>query len=218
MAAATCGSRGRHIESRDDAVVLKTSLALGVHRSTENVTVTNCRLVTLHNALKLGTESAGDFRGIVFRDCDIFGQRPGWKGELSSGVSLQAVDGGTLEAVTVSNIRMTDIRAPSSCACQARRVAVAGKSGALRNVSISNIVATGTTGSSSITGVPGLPVEGISLKNVRVTAKGGGQADLVSLDMPEMEGKYPDATMFGDLPAYGLYCRHVVGLTLDGSI
>jgi hypothetical protein len=34
--------------------------------------------------------------------------------------------------------------------------------------------------------------------------------------MPEMEAKYPDAAMFGDLPAYGLYCRHVAGLTADG--
>ena len=32
--------------------------------------------------------------------------------------------------------------------------------------------------------------------------------------MPEHEGKYPDAAMFGTLPSYGLYCRHVEGLKL----
>jgi hypothetical protein len=206
-----------HIESRDDAVVLKTSFALGVRRPTENVTVADCHLVTTHNALKLGTESSGDFRGIVFRDCTIVGQRPGWKGELSSGVSLQAVDGGTLERVVVSNITMTNIRAPIFVRRAGRgRAQEVREPGALRDVSISNVVATGATGASSITGIPGYPVERISLRNLRIAAGGGGKRELVSLDMPEMEGKYPDATMFGDLPAYGLYCRHVAGLTVDG--
>ena len=99
-----------HIETRDDAVVLKASFALGVRRATENVTVSDCHLVTLHNALKLGTESTGDFRRIFMRDCTIVGQRHLWKGEMSSGIALQAVDGGALEHVAVSNIRMTDVR------------------------------------------------------------------------------------------------------------
>jgi polygalacturonase len=206
-----------HIETRDDAVVLKTSFALGVRRSTEDVTVSNCHLVTRHNALKLGTESTGDFRRIVMRDCTIVGQRHAWKGELSSGIALQAVDGGALEGVDVSNIRMTDIRAPIFVRLARRgRAQAVRTAGTLRDVSISNVVATGATGASSITGIRGHPVERISLKNIRVTARGGGRAELVSLDMPDMERLYPDATMFGDLPAYGLYCRRVVGLTVDG--
>src|SRR5262245_57528428 len=45
------------IESRDDAIAIKSSFALGEVRHTEDVVVSRCRLVTLHNALKLGTES-----------------------------------------------------------------------------------------------------------------------------------------------------------------
>jgi len=33
--------------------------------------------------------------------------------------------------------------------------------------------------------------------------------------IPEMEGGYPDGDMFEAMPAYGLYCRHVDGLTLS---
>lgn len=206
-----------HIESRDDAVALKTSFGLGVRRSTESVMVSDCRLITRHNALKLGTESIGDFRRIAFRDCAIIGVRHGWKGELSSGISLQAVDGATLEGVTVSNIQMTNVRSPIFVRiARRRRVPAAGTAAALRDVAISNVVATGAAGGSSITGIPGLPVGPISLKDIRIQAAGGGKAGLVSLDIPEMEGVYPDATMFGDLPAYGLYCRHVVGLSVDG--
>jgi len=42
---------GCDIESRDDAIVLKTSLALGARRATQDVTVSDCRLTTIHNAL-----------------------------------------------------------------------------------------------------------------------------------------------------------------------
>ena len=70
------------------------------------VTVSGCHLVTLHNGLKLGTESSGDFRRITFRDCSIVGRRHAWKGELTGGVVLTSVDGGMLEDVTVSGIRM----------------------------------------------------------------------------------------------------------------
>ena len=31
-----------------------------------------------------------------------------------------------------------------------------------------------------------------------------------------MEDKYPDADMWDDLPAYGLFCRHAETLALDG--
>ena len=30
--------------------------------------------------------------------------------------------------------------------------------------------------------------------------------------MAELPQKYPECLMFGDLPAYGFYCRHVKGL------
>lgn len=66
------------VESRDDAIVLKTSFALGTRRTTEDVTVTDCHLTTIHNALKLGTESSGHFRNIVFR------RAPSW-GSLTRG-------------------------------------------------------------------------------------------------------------------------------------
>ena len=65
---------GCRVESRDDAIVLKTSLALGVRRSTEYVVVTDCDLVNVRNGLKIGTESSGDFKNIVFRNCTLSGR------------------------------------------------------------------------------------------------------------------------------------------------
>ena len=205
-----------HIESRDDAIVLKSSLALGRRGTTAHVRVTDCHLATIHNALKLGTESAGRFENIVFSHCTIVGRPHAWKGHLSSGVSLEMVDGGTLQRVAVSDIRMANVRAPIFVRLgnrgrgQERRVA-----GTLRNVSISNVVAVGAMTASSITGIPGHPISDIRLEDIRITVRGGARADAASLSVPELEQRYPDAYMFHDLPAYGLYCRHVRGLTCE---
>jgi hypothetical protein len=77
-------------------------------------------------------------------------------------------------------------------------------------------VATDAVLASSITGIPGFPVTGLTLKNIRINARGGGKPELALRSVPERESEYPDAGRFGDLPAYGLYCRHVDGLVLDG--
>lgn len=212
------------VESRDDAIVAKASFALGVRRSTENVLVTDCALVNVRNALKLGTESNGHFKNIVFRNCTISARPEGWKPYPtgfkpfpSAGISLETVDGGSLEQVRVSGITMVGIRAPIFVRRGRRgRGQTKPAAGELKNVSIAHIVATDAMWTSSITGIPGHPISDISLNDIRITGKGGVKVGRRAREVPELEREYPDAAMFSDLPAYGLYCRHVTGLKLDG--
>ena len=75
-----------------------------------------------------------------------------------------------------------------------------------------NIIATGGSLASSITGLPGYPIENVSLSNVDITMVGGGTRP--AKPVPEVAGDYPHAPMFGPLPASGLYVRHVKGLSL----
>ena len=204
------------IESWDDAIVPKASTALGVNRATENLTVTNCVLTTGCNALKLGTESNGGFKNIAFSNCVVFARRDLWRRPPISGVALEAVDGGLIDRVVVSNIAMADVQAPIFIRLGNRgRGQTPPQPRGLRNVSISGIVATGADLASSITGIPGHPVQGVTLQNIRITVRGGRDASLARATVPELEAKYPDANMFGQLPAYGLFCRHVEGLVLD---
>jgi hypothetical protein len=42
--------------------------------------------------------------------------------------------------------------------------------------------------------------------------EGGGERKLAEKEVAELPKKYPESSMFGDLPAYGFYCRHVKGL------
>jgi hypothetical protein len=69
----------------------------------------------------------------------------------------------------------------------------------------------------SICGIPGHPVEGITLRGIHITFPGGGTPeDAARRELPELEDQYPEYFMWGVLPAYGLYARHVKGLALEG--
>ena len=89
-----------------------------------------------------------------------------------------------------------------------------GTPGTLRAIRIENIHATGSILTSSITGLPGFEVEDVTLADIRIDSQEAGKAEWIGRTVPEMASAYPEARMFGRLPAYGLYCRHVNGLRL----
>jgi hypothetical protein len=179
--------------------------------------------VNVRNGLKIGTESSGDVRNVVFRNCTLTGRAELWRPLYpdvtpmpSAGVSLQSVDGGTLEKVVVMGITMANVRAPLFVRLAERGWGQTVRSaGALRQITIANLVATGAEWTSAIMGVPGRDVADIALSDIRITGRGGGDDDLITRPVPQRERKYPDAAHFRNLPAYGLYCRHVRGLRVD---
>lgn len=88
--------------------------------------------------------------------------------------------------------------------------------GILRNISIANVVATraGITGC-SISGIGKAPVENVTLSNITMELAGGGKAADASRTIEELEDLYPEASMFGQLPAAGFYIRHAKGIKLS---
>jgi hypothetical protein len=89
------------------------------------------------------------------------------------------------------------------------------KQGAVRGIMIENIHATGAILTSSVAGLPGHDVEDVTLSNIRIDTVEGGERDWVDREIPEVPHDYPEARMFGRLPAYGFFCRHVNGLKFD---
>jgi len=72
----------------------------------------------------------------------------------------------------------------------------------------------------SITGLPGYPARNILLEDVEVVYAGGGLAERAFLPIDSMHivteaaNRYPEFSMFGELPVWGLYLRHAEGVTL----
>ncbi len=198
------------ITSGDDAIVLKST---GAH-ACKQVVITNCILSSDCNAFKLGTESNGGFEDILLSNCAIYDTR-------LAGIALEVVDGGILDRVSVSNVTMRNVRGPIFIRLGDRgRPFQKGMErpgvGSLRNVSISHIQATGAdrTGC-TISGLPGHPVQNVRLDDVRLSFPGGGTKEDAQRTLAEKPETYPEYRMFGTLPAYGFYCRHVQGLTLE---
>src|ERR1700752_755298 len=217
----------------DDGICPKSSFALGYARATENVTIPNCQVSgydegTLLDGtynreirnkngtfsptgrIKVGTESNGGFNNITVSTC-VF--------DYSRGLALEAVDGGLLEDITSSNITMRDIsNSPIFLRLGSRNRGPkeTTKVGAMRRVIISNVVVYNADPkySSIISGIPGYLIEDVQLSNIRVYSKGGGTKEQATLEPAERENLYPEPTMFGELPSYGFFIRHVKGLQM----
>jgi polygalacturonase len=202
-------------DSDDDAITLKSTSP----RLCENIVIHDCIVSSHCNAIKLGTETNGGFRNISISNCVVkpsedqssqfFGD-PSKRG--TSTISLEIVDGGTLENVHISNIVAEGTESPifirlgNRARGYAEGVPVTAI-GTICNVRLSNISVTGAgrTGC-SITGLPGHPVEDIWLSDITISQQGGCKQVEVPAD--EKEKDYPEATMWGVLPAKGFFVQH----------
>ncbi len=196
------------IHSGDDAIVLKAT----ADRPCRRVTVVNCTLRSKAAALKLGTESEGGFEDITFNNCVIHDTG-------GTAICLGEVDGGVCERINVSNITMRNVQVALFVRLGNRARPIPGLPppgmGRMRDVMISNIQADGVQNlGCSITGIPGHAVENVTVRDVRIRFAGGGTAKDAARPVAEKENGYPNGRMFGVLPAYGFYCRHVKGLRL----
>jgi polygalacturonase len=219
----------------DDAIVPKSSFALGYNRACENIAITNCYVAGCWELgsvldgtwkrrpsggtgrIKFGTESNGGFKNMVISNCTFEG---------CQGLALETVDGALLEDVTVTNITMRDIiscpiylrlgarlRGPKGAAGTDQSTVV----GTLRRMLLSNISCHNTASrfGSNLTGIPGFFVEDLKISDVFVECAGGGTADQAKIVVAERENAYPEPGMLGALPAYGFYFRHVNRLEMS---
>jgi hypothetical protein len=203
------------IDTGDDAICLKSESPYGGEpRVSKNITIANCVLSGCCNGLKFGTATHGGFENITFTNSVIFNDDVPLGSRFISGIALEMVDGGWIDGVMISNIRMQRVRTPIFIRRGNRRPRADGTPGTLRGVMIDNVHASNAILTCSITGLPGFDVEDVTLSNIRIDSDEGGSADWVNRKIPEMEKAYPEARQFDRLPAYGLYARHVTGLRL----
>ncbi len=214
----------------DDAICPKSSYALGYARSTEDVTITNCMVSGFQEGtlldgtfkpytdkersnptgrIKFGTESNGGFKNITISNC-VFNH--------CRGLALETVDGALLEDVSISNITMRNVgNAPIFMRLGSR---MRGPSsipiGQIRRVNIDNVVVSNADNKTGvlISGIPNHPIKDIKISNVRIEYEGGGTKEDAGIEPPEKADGYPEPGMFGKMPSYGFYLRHVEGIEI----
>lgn len=220
----------------DDAIVLKSSLALGELIPTEDVTVEHCevsgfdlgtmldgtfgrtQLVSpdqdrVTGRIKLGTESNGGFKDITIRDCRF---------TRSRGLALEVVDGGAMENVVCERLHLQDVTtAPIFLRVGDRRRGPEGTPlGAMRNIVLRDIEAVDVLPdyAATIAGLPDSPIQDVTLSNIRLSYRGGGPAEWAQRRPGDLPHAYPEPSMFGPSPVHGLWARHVDGLKIDNLV
>lgn len=201
-----------HIEAGDDCIVLKTTQRGDeAVQPVENVVVTNCVLVSAATALKLGTESHGDFRHVLFSNCVIR--------ESRTGIGLLAKDGGTMEDIRFSNITMTT--APKwgqgfewPIVVDVEKRTNASRLSRVRDIAFSDLTIY-TRGRVMVGGQPDSPLENIGFRNV-VLRVAGYEAIKAAKKMRGGSSTVAENTPdYAATPAAFIF-DHIRGLALDG--
>jgi hypothetical protein len=227
------------INTADDGICLKSGAggALGQgdesshgSRGCTNVEVRNCRVRSSASAFKMGTASFGGFRKIRVSGLTVYDT-------YRSAIALECVDGGTVDDVVIENVTAAN----TGCAIFMRLGQRNQKAptGIFQNVTIRNVKTWVPEGKpdtgygtlvpyalapnivpSAIVGVPGFPIRNVRLENIEIFHPGGGDPSKASITtdkldtVPERINSYPEISMFGELPAWGFYVRHVEGIRL----
>lgn len=210
-----------YVDASDDGICLKSHDASKVCK---NIVIRNNTIRSSANGIKFGTATYGGFSNIKISNNRVFDT-------YRSAITLAAVDGGFVENVEVDSLQSYNTGNVIFLRIGER---VKGKKGRLENITISNVYAEVPASKpdvsyeyegpvedmprnispSAIVGMPDAMINNITLKNIKIKYPGGGNTMFanVGLDqldkVPEKGASYPEFSMFGELPAWGLYIRH----------
>ena len=215
----------------DDGICLKSE---DRHDSCDDIDIEHCRIRSSASALKFGTASRGGFHHITVKDLTIYDT-------YRSAIALEAVDGGSLTQVDIRNIKAKNTgnalfirlghRNKDSVYSSIKDIHIAdidveipaGKPDKGYPMEGPPLTYQHSVFPACIAGLPGHRIEDVTLENIRVTypggppgatPPGGGAPATPQSPIPENPSDYPEFSMFGDLPVWGLYLRHVDGITL----
>jgi polygalacturonase len=218
---------------KDDAIVLKSSYALGRPVMCEDILIQGCktsgyRMGTLLDGtyqrsdyrspdnigvlgrIKLGTETNAGFRNVRISDCICTNSR---------GILIGIVDGGTMEDVVVSGITLRDpVNAPLFVHHAARLRAPQGTSiGKISRVRFEDVQASGVDGRypCGVEGIADGPIEDVTFRGVEVTSSGGGSAQDAAREPEYRRETSLEVSYLKTLPAHGLWARHARRLTVQ---
>ncbi len=216
------------VNAADDGICLKSHSKEYI---CDSIYIANCTVRSSASAIKFGTVSHGGFRNVKIENIKIYDT-------FRSAVALECVDGGILENVLIENVIATNTG--NAIFIRLGKRNKVGAVGILRNVVLRNFKIEvaferpdydyeirgpalpffHNTFPASITGLPGHNIENVLLENIEIKYPGRGNNGLANSplsrldEVPEKASAYPEFSMFGELPAWGFYVRHVDGLSM----
>lgn len=180
--------RGSRFDVGDDAICLKSGAnergrRIGV--PTENVLIEDCIVYHGHGGFTIGSEMSSGVRNVRVNNCVFMGTDVGLRFKSTRG------RGGVVEQIYISNVRMTDIpteaigfnmyyggQAPLDAngnltSTDRKEVPVSEETPQFRDIYIENVTCRGAQTAVLLQGLPEMPIRGIHLRNVSITAQTG---------------------------------------------
>ena len=221
--------RNCDFDAADDVYCFKSHSKDGV---SENILVENCRGRSSANGIKFGTYTLGKFKHFRFRNMLI-------EDTYRSAITIATVDGAQIEDVEIDGLRSIHTGNPIFIRTGSRRP---GDNPYMKDIVIKNVYAEvpfdkpdagysyegpvedlpRNVCASGIQGIPGMPIQNITLENIEIVYpgkadanyayRGSSKAELEAI--PELEKSYPEFSNWKELPAWGFYIRHAEGVTL----
>jgi len=188
-----------YLQCGDNAITFKITDRPNGNRICRDITVTNCIINSDRIAIKLGSETHGEFRNITVSNCTII--------DGAGGIGIQMRDGGLLDGFLVNNVSMTLKDGGQPIYIWSHRRTDETPFGTVRNVIISNITAV-SDGCIFLTGPREKYMEGITLENITLFMSGGREKEWND-DPP-----YPFPVFGPQNSPYDIFCRYVNDLKI----
>jgi len=213
--------RNCYINSEDDAMCLKGASGM----PSKNILIENSTFLSSCNAFKIGTDTQGDFFNIIARNLKLGGipqEMPAPKGhDASTGITLASVDGGQVHDILISKVVIDKSRCPIFIRIGNRLRKMPNAEiktvGLLKNVIIEKITGENNYKQGSlISGIKDHPITDVIIRNYKIKMEGGGDSSLITQEVPEKEGGYPDAQSFlkKGLPSMGFFVRYAENINI----
>ena len=168
-----------HISVGDDCITIKSGRDADGRKwatPTENVTITNCTMLSGHGGVVIGSEMSGGIKKITIANCVFDG--------TDRGIRLKAARGrgGVVEDIRVSNVVMKNIKKEAvmmNLFYDKNTVVepVSERTPIFRNIHISNVTGNNINTAGKVIGIPEMPINNITFSNINMDAEQGFSID-----------------------------------------
>ena len=211
-----CTLFATEFETEDDSVAIKSGKnpeGNAINRPTKHICVFDCHSNGGHG-ICIGSEMSGGVRNVYVADCTLIGTDVGLRFKSTRG------RGGVVENVYVDNINMINIPGDALIADLYYAVkdapgapvpAVTEETPSFKNIHISNISCKGAGRAMFLNGLPEMPIENFSVRNMRITdaQKGAFINKVASVTLENIEIETADNTY--------LQVENTTNITIDGK-
>jgi len=177
--------RGCTFDTGDDGICIKSGKDAAGRRigvACEDVLVEGCTVYHAHGGFTIGSEMSGGVRNFIVRNCTFIGTDIGLRFKSTR------ARGGVVEKIFISDIRMENIpgdainfnlyyenKSPldETGGAEAKLPPVTEETPAFKDIHIENVICRGAQNAIVLQGLPEMPLDNITLKNVSITAQKG---------------------------------------------